>query len=96
MTATAAKPAKLPREEDPRNPVLRLTALLDEGSLELITPDDDSGMLAHMLTMSGDGYARAREILTRLAARDPGWGRTGFVVDYQGALLASMTVYFPK
>ena len=51
MTATAgrARPpsrAKLPREEDPRNPVNRLTALFDEGTLELITPDDDSGMLA--------------------------------------------------
>ena len=46
VTATAsapAKPAKLPREQDPRNPVNRLTALLDEGTLELITPDDDSG-----------------------------------------------------
>lgn len=48
MTATAhpAKPAKLPREQDPRNPVHRLTALFDEGTLELLTPDDDSGMLA--------------------------------------------------
>ena len=52
MTVTATqdappvKPAKLPREEDPRNPVTRLTALFDEGSLELLTPDDDSGMLA--------------------------------------------------
>src|SRR4051812_17547518 len=49
MTATQeapAKPAKLPREEDPRHPVKRLTALFDKGSLELITPDDDSGMLA--------------------------------------------------
>jgi acetyl-CoA/propionyl-CoA carboxylase carboxyl transferase subunit len=43
MTATATKP---PRTEDPRHPVHRLTALLDEGTLRLITPDDDSGMLA--------------------------------------------------
>jgi acetyl-CoA/propionyl-CoA carboxylase carboxyl transferase subunit len=41
-----AKPAKLPREQDLRNPVTRLTNLLDEDSLELITPDDMSGMLA--------------------------------------------------
>ncbi|MDX6238881.1 MAG: acetyl-CoA/propionyl-CoA carboxylase carboxyl transferase subunit [Kribbellaceae bacterium] len=41
-----AKPAKLTREQDPRNPVTRLSHLLDEGSLELITPDDMSGMLA--------------------------------------------------
>ncbi|HEX6248815.1 MAG TPA: carboxyl transferase domain-containing protein [Nocardioidaceae bacterium] len=48
MTATpaGAKPAKLPREEDPRNPNHRLAALFDEGTLELITEDDLSGMLA--------------------------------------------------
>ena len=49
----ARRPAKLPREQDPRNPVHRLTALLDEGSLTLITPDDDSGMLAAVGTVSG-------------------------------------------
>ena len=57
MTATQeappAKPAKLPRAEDPRHPVKRLTALLDGGSLELITPDDDSGMLAAVGTVHG-------------------------------------------
>ncbi|MDT9595052.1 carboxyl transferase domain-containing protein [Nocardioides zeae] len=61
MTQTAApaapaprgKPAKLPREQDPRNPLTRLTALLDEGSLELLTPDDLSGMLAVTGTVEG-------------------------------------------
>lgn len=53
MTATAAKPTKLPREEDPRNPVHRLTALLDDGTLELITPDDESGMLAAVGRVDG-------------------------------------------
>ena len=55
MTATAnqAKPAKLPREEDPRNPVHRLRALLDDGSMELITPHDDSGMLAAVGSVNG-------------------------------------------
>ena len=53
-TPTApAKPAKLPREEDPRNPVTRLRALLDEGTMELITPDDDSGMLAAVGSVDG-------------------------------------------
>ena len=53
MTTTATKPAKLPREQDPRNPVHRLTALLDEGTLELITADDDSGMLAAVGRVDG-------------------------------------------
>jgi acetyl-CoA/propionyl-CoA carboxylase carboxyl transferase subunit len=50
---TTARPAKLPRAEDPRNPALRLAALLDEGSLELISPDDESGMLAAVGTVDG-------------------------------------------
>jgi acetyl-CoA/propionyl-CoA carboxylase carboxyl transferase subunit len=49
----APRPAKLPREQDPRNPVTRLTNLLDPGSLELITPDDLSGMLAARGTIEG-------------------------------------------
>ncbi|MEV1173845.1 carboxyl transferase domain-containing protein [Nonomuraea sp. NPDC049784] len=38
---------------DPRDPVVRLTALLDEGSLRLITPQDKSGMLAAMGRVEG-------------------------------------------
>ena len=58
MTATAdvaasVKPVKLPREEDPRNPVHRLTALFDDGSLELLTEEDDSGMLAAIGRVQG-------------------------------------------
>ncbi|QIX27314.1 acyl-CoA carboxylase subunit beta [Nocardioides sp. JQ2195] len=45
MTATAVR-TKLPREEDPRNPKHRLAAFFDDGSVELLTEDDDSGMLA--------------------------------------------------
>src|SRR5580765_2624351 len=43
MTATVVKP---PRTVDPRHPLHRLTALLDEGTLRLISPEDDCGMLA--------------------------------------------------
>lgn len=45
-SADVGKRTKIPREQDPRNPNHRLAAFLDEGSLELITQDDDSGMLA--------------------------------------------------
>lgn len=50
---TTVTPAKPPRAEDPRNPNLRLAALFDEGSLELISPDDGSGMLAAIGTIDG-------------------------------------------
>jgi acetyl-CoA/propionyl-CoA carboxylase carboxyl transferase subunit len=49
MTTTPTapvKPAKLPREQDPRNPHHRLSALFDPGSLVLLSADDTSGMLA--------------------------------------------------
>jgi len=55
VTTTAA-PAKPTRADDPRNPVTRLRALLDDGSLELITPDplqSDSGMVAAVGTVEG-------------------------------------------
>jgi len=51
--AAPAKKPKLPREEDPRNPNKRLAAFFDEGSLELISEDDGSGMLAAVGTVDG-------------------------------------------
>jgi acetyl-CoA/propionyl-CoA carboxylase carboxyl transferase subunit len=53
MTDAVAKPPRLPREDDPRNPNARLAALLDDGSLELISADDQSGMLAATGTVNG-------------------------------------------
>lgn len=44
---------KVPREQDPRHPVTRLRALLDDDTLELITADDDSGMVAAVGTVDG-------------------------------------------
>ena len=46
-------PAKPPREDDPRHPLQRLAALLDPGTLELISPADDSGMIAAVGAVSG-------------------------------------------
>lgn len=51
-TAPAQK-VKLPREQDPRNPRHRLVALLDPDSIELLSEDDDSGMLAAVGTAHG-------------------------------------------
>jgi acetyl-CoA/propionyl-CoA carboxylase carboxyl transferase subunit len=55
MTQAPAAPAKvkIPRDQDPRNPNHRLGAFFDEGSLELISADDDSGMLAAVGTVHG-------------------------------------------
>ncbi len=48
---SASARAKLPREEDPRLPRKRLTTFYDDGTLELITPEDDSGFLAAIGTV---------------------------------------------
>lgn len=55
-TAAPSKP-KVDRADDPRNPITRLTAFLDGGSLELITPEDTSGMLAAVGTVNGTRVA---------------------------------------
>ncbi|WP_370894656.1 carboxyl transferase domain-containing protein [Janibacter sp. GXQ6167] len=52
-SAAVATRTKPDRASDPRNPVLRLTSFLDDGSVELITADDDSGMLAATGTLGG-------------------------------------------
>ncbi|MGH3471939.1 MAG: acyl-CoA carboxylase subunit beta [Nocardioidaceae bacterium] len=50
---TTARPLKVPRDRDPRNPNKRLGAFFDDGSLELISDEDDSGMLAAVGTVDG-------------------------------------------
>jgi acetyl-CoA/propionyl-CoA carboxylase carboxyl transferase subunit len=52
-TQAPAKPVKLPRQDDPRNPKTRLAAFFDVGSVELISADDNSGMLAAVGTVEG-------------------------------------------
>lgn len=49
-----AKPAKLPREQDPRNPIHRLTAFFDAGTMQLLVPDNTSGMLAARGAINGN------------------------------------------
>ncbi len=46
VRASASARPKVDREDDPRNPRKRLTAFFDEGTCELITPEDTSGVLA--------------------------------------------------
>ncbi|NGN96000.1 acyl-CoA carboxylase subunit beta [Nocardioides sp. KC13] len=56
MTITAPAPAakqKLPRDQDPRHPLTRLKAFFDEGTVALISPDDESGMLAAVGEVDG-------------------------------------------
>ena len=51
--ASTAGPPSCPASRTRATRSHRLTALLDEGTLELITPDDDSGMLAAVGAVDG-------------------------------------------
>ena len=51
--AQAVSSEQCARELDHRSPTFRLRALLDEGSMQLITPDDESGMVAATGTVQG-------------------------------------------
>ncbi|MDO5739503.1 MAG: carboxyl transferase domain-containing protein [Ornithinimicrobium sp.] len=43
----------LPKDQDPRNPLTRIRSFLDEGSEQLLTTEDDSGVLAATGTVCG-------------------------------------------
>jgi len=45
-TPPVVKKEKVPRDQDPRNPRIRLAALFDNGTFVALTADGDSGMLA--------------------------------------------------
>jgi acetyl-CoA/propionyl-CoA carboxylase carboxyl transferase subunit len=54
MTVTAPTPkVAVAREDDPRAPGRRLARFFDEGSVELLTAEDDSGFLAAAGTVEG-------------------------------------------
>ncbi|MBA3309413.1 MAG: acyl-CoA carboxylase subunit beta [Nocardioidaceae bacterium] len=52
-TTAPAKPTKLPRDQDSRHPSKRLAAFFDGGAFELISDDDESGMLAAVGPVDG-------------------------------------------
>jgi acetyl-CoA/propionyl-CoA carboxylase carboxyl transferase subunit len=78
-SAAPAKPPRVSREEDPRNPNLRLAALLDPGTMTLLTPDDDSGMLAAAGAVKGNPVVAFCSDATALATtiRDADTGVRG-------------------
>lgn len=55
--ASQVAKVKVPRDQDPRNPSTRLAAFFDPDSVELITPDDESGMLAAVGRVEGKPVA---------------------------------------
>lgn len=91
-TGARPKPVKVPREQDPRNPLTRLTALLDEGSLELVTPDDLSGMLAATGTVHGTRVVAFCSDATVMGGAMGVEGCQAVVTAYQRALAENLPI----
>jgi len=82
----SGKPVKVPREEDPRNPNHRLAALLDAGSVELLSPDDLRGMLAAKGTIDGAPVVAFCSDATVMGGAMGNDGCTVVVAAYERAL----------
>ncbi|EKA60161.1 propionyl-CoA carboxylase [Janibacter hoylei PVAS-1] len=91
-SAAVGTRVKVPREEDPRNPNHRLAAFLDEGSLELITEDDDSGMLAATGTVGGQPVVVFASDATIMGGAMGVAGCTVVVAAYERALADGVPV----
>ena len=79
-------------EVDPRDPELRLARFFDPGSVELITPRDDSGMLAGVGTVRG---TRAVAFASDVSVQGGAMGEAGsrvVVAAYERALADGVPV----
>ena len=88
----AAKPGKLPREQDPRNPRRRLEALLDEGSMTLLSADDDSGMLAASGAVHGSPIIAFSSDITVMGGAMGERGCAVVVAAYEKALAEGIPI----
>jgi acetyl-CoA/propionyl-CoA carboxylase carboxyl transferase subunit len=90
-TATG-RPAKVPRDADPRHPRRRLEALLDAGSVTLISPEDDSGMLAVSGTALGAPVVAFSSDITVMGGAMGQRGCSVVVEAYERALAEGVPV----
>ncbi len=91
MTAVAI-PVKPPREEDPRHPLARMGAFFDAGTLELLTDNDDSGMLAARGEVDGQPVVAFCSDPTVMGGAMGDVGCKAVLVAYKAALAAGVPV----
>jgi acetyl-CoA/propionyl-CoA carboxylase carboxyl transferase subunit len=91
LASASARP-RVDRDSDPRNPVKRLAAFFDEGSLELLTEFDDSGMLAARGTVRGTDVVAFASDATVMGGAMGGVGCGVVVTAYEHALAAGIPV----
>ena len=91
LASASARP-KVDRATDPRNPVTRLTEFFDDGSLELLTEFDDSGMLAACGTVRGTDVVAFASDATVMGGAMGEVGCGVIVAAYEHALAAGVPI----
>ena len=91
QAAAMAKP-KVDRENDPRNPRKRLETFFDEGTLELITAEDTSGMLSAVGQVRGTPVVAFASDATIQAGAMGVEGCKAILVAYERALVDKVPV----
>lgn len=85
--AAAAKArVRVPRDEDPRHPLRRLETFFDDGSVQPITEDDLSGMLAAIGTVHGNPVVAFASDPTQQGGAMGGDGCRAVIAAYDRAL----------
>ncbi len=91
QAAAMAKP-KVDKENDPRNPRKRLETLFDDGTLELITAEDTSGMLSAVGQVRGKPVVAFASDATIQAGAMGVEGCKAILVAYERALVDKVPV----
>ena len=90
--AVAATRPKVDKENDPRNPVMRLRAFFDDGTLELITAEDSSGVLCAMGQVRGTPVVAFASDATIQGGAMGAQGCKAILVAYRRALADSVPI----
>jgi len=90
--AVAATRPRIDRESDPRNPRKRLEAFFDQGTLELITPEDTSGMLCATGKVRGTTVVAFASDATIQGGAMGKEGCKAILVAYERALVAGVPI----
>jgi len=90
--AVAATKPRIDRDKDPRNPRKRLEAFFDEGTLELITAEDSSGVLCAAGHVRGTPVVAFASDATIQGGAMGGEGCKAILAAYERALLDGVPI----
>ena len=90
--AVAATKPKVDRKNDPRNPIKRLEAFFDDGTLELITAEDTSGVLCAVGQVRGTPVVTFASDATIQGGAMGTQGCKAILVAYERALVDNVPI----